>query len=182
MRYLKRFSETLDESSSNESSTNEDELSIDLVKDILFSVYEDEFDSHKFEFFNYVDVVGRSVSIPSNEIRNFYPKKINFIPNQNVIYFNVDKDKWNTEGSIRIELIQVLFNDFSKGVLFWTIDKYDLDKYQLFTELISEWGWRVLEPNKDKPSDATSIYRPNREGNGLALDSLRKCSYSIIPN
>ena len=150
MKYLKRFNESVNE------------LSIDLVKDILLSVYE-EFDSNKFEFFNYVDSVGR------------YQNEIDFIPNQNVIYFNLDKDKWNTEGSIRIEII-------SKS--FWTLDKYDLDKYQLFTELISEWGWRVLEPNKDKPSDAAFIYRPNREGNGLglALDSLRKCSYSIIPN
>ena len=158
MRYLKRFSETLDESSSNESAN---ELSIDLVKDILLSVYEDEFDYNKFEFFNYVDVVGR------------YQNEINFIPNSNVLYFNIDKDKWNTEGSIRIEIIS---NSF------WSLDKYDSDKYQLFNELISEWGWKVSEPNKNKPSDAAFIYRPSQEGNRLIIDSLRKCEYSIIPN
>ena len=165
MKYLKRFNESVNE------------LSIDLVKDILLSVYEDEFDCNKFEFFNYVDVVGRSVSIPSNN-----KNEINFIPNQNVIYFNVDNDKWNSKGSIRIETISKFLSGSSKGIAFWALDKYDSDKYQLFSELISEWGWRFLEPNKDKPSDAAFIYRPNREGNGLALDSLRKCSYSIIPN
>ena len=136
-----------------------DELSIDLVKDILLSVYEDEFDFNKFEFFNYVD------SRNQNEI--------NFIPNSNVFYFNIDKDKWNSKDSIRIEII-------SKS--FWALDKYDLDKYQLFSELISEWGWRVSEPNKDKPSDPAFIYRPSQEGNRLVMDTLRKCSYSIIPN
>lgn len=141
--------------------SSEDELSIDLVKDILLSVYEDEFDYNKFEFFNYVDVVGR------------YQNEINFIPNSNVLYFNIDKDKWNTEGSIRIEIIS---NSF------WSLDKYDSDKYKLFNELISEWGWRVSEPNKNKPSDAAFIYRPSQEGNRLVMDSLRKCGYSIIPN
>ena len=156
MKYLKRFNESLNV------------LSIDLVKDILLSVYEEEFDSHKFEFFNYVDVVGR------------YQNEIDFIPNQNVLYFNVDKDKWNSapkssgiEGSIRIEIISSSF---------WALDKYDLDKYQLFSELISEWGWRVSEPNKNKPSDAAYIYRPSQEGNRLVIDTLRKCGYSIIPN
>ena len=64
MKYLKRFNESVDE------------LSIDLVKDILLSVYEDEFDFNKFEFFNYVD------SRNQNEI--------NFIPNSNVFYFNIN--------------------------------------------------------------------------------------------
>jgi len=147
MKYLKRFNESVDE------------LSIDLVKDILLSVYEDEFDFNKFEFFNYVD------SRNQNEI--------NFIPNSNVFYFNINKDKWNSKGSIRIEII-------SKS--FWALDKYDLDKYQLFSELISEWGWRVSEPSKYKPSDAAFIYRPRQDGAHLVMDTLRKCSYSIIPN
>ena len=145
-----------------------DELSIDLVKDILLSVYEDEFDFNKFEFFNYVD------SRNQNEI--------NFIPNSNVFYFNINKDskgfngpfgRYQVAGPVRIEII-------SKS--FWTLDNYDLDKYQLFTELISEWGWRVSEPSKYKPSDAAFIYRPRQDGGHLVMDSLRKCSYSIIPN
>lgn len=138
---------------------SKEDLSIDMVKDILLSVYEEEFDSHKFEFFNYV------------ESRN--QNEINFIPNKDCFYFNVSKDKWNTEGSIRFEIISVSF---------WALDKYDLDKYQLFNELISEWGWRVSEPNKNKPSDPAFIYRPRNDGGHLVMDTLRKCSYSIIPN
>lgn len=138
---------------------SKEELSIDMVKDILLSVYEEEFDSHKFEFFNYV------------ESRN--ANEINFIPNKDCFYFNISKDKWNTEGSIRFEIVSVSF---------WSLDKYDLDKYQLFSELISEWGWRVSEPSKYKPSDAAFIYRPRNEGGHLVMDTLRKCSYSIIPN
>jgi hypothetical protein len=141
--------------------SSDDELSIDLVKEIIFSVYEDDFDNHKFEFFNYVNSVGG------------YQNEIDFIPNSNVIYFNIDKDKWNTKGSIRIEII-------SNSV--WSLDKYDSDKYKLFSELISEWGWRVSEPNKNKPSEAAYIYRPSQEGDRVVIDTLRRCGYSIIPN
>jgi hypothetical protein len=153
MKYLSTYK--LFESSDNE-------LSIDLVKEIIFSVYEDDFDNHKFEFFNYVNSVGG------------YQNEIDFIPNSNVIYFNIDKDKWNTKGSIRIEII-------SNSV--WSLDKYDSDKYKLFSELISEWGWRVSEPNKNKPSEAAYIYRPHTHHEvRVVLDTFRRCVYSIIPN
>jgi hypothetical protein len=146
MKYLKRFNES------------KEDLSIDMIKDILLSVYEDEFDFNKFEFF---DFIGTDLN------------QINFTPNDNCYYFNVSKDKWNTEGSIRIKIISTSF---------WALDKYDLDKYNLLSELISDWGWRISEPSKHQPSTAAMILHPSREGNRMVYNSFREVQYSIIPN
>lgn len=139
------------------------ELSVDLVKDILLSIYEQEFDSHRFEFFE----------------RKKEGYEIDFIPEDKVIYFNIEKDTVNKEGSIKISVLCKPLPNSRHDIL----TSHSEEKINELNNILLEYEYHLSKPPSHRPHDACFVLHPSRDNvNNLVYTTLRESRYSVIPN
>lgn len=139
------------------------ELSVDLVKDILLSIYEQEFDSHRFEFFE----------------RKKEGYEIDFIPEDKVIYFNIEKDTVNKEGSIKISVLCKPLPNLRHDIL----TSHSEEKINELNNILLEYKYHLSKPPSHRPHDACFVLHPSRDNvNNLVYTTLRESRYSVIPN
>jgi hypothetical protein len=123
------------------------------VKDILLSVYEKEFDSYRFRFFDRVN----------KQIKGY---QIDFTPDNRTFYFSIEQD--NISGGIKISLINKLGHDILSGH----------EKIEEFESILDYYGYHLSTPSKKKPSDACFVLHPSVDGN-LVLSAMRESKYYI---
>lgn len=133
-----------------------EDLTINLVKDIILSLYEEEFDSHKFEFFE----------------RKKEGYEIDFIPEDTVIYFNISM----VYDLIRISVL------CKKMTRFDILTNHSEEKINELSSILSEYGYHLSKPAEHKPHDACFVLHPNNDNANLVYTTLRESKYSIIPN
>lgn len=147
-------------------------LTPQTVKDILLSVYEKEFDSYRFRFFD-----RPKTDEYSKSVKHFYGV-IDFIPEDRIVYLNIEQDTVNKTGSIKISaLTKTIFLGNDNILSGW-----DDEKLEEFESVLSEYGYYLSTPPKHRPTDACTVLHPSQEGNRLVYNYLRESRYSVIPN
>lgn len=145
-------------------------LTPQMVKDILLSVYEEEFDSYRFRFFN------RPPKSEGYQTHNTFG--IDFIPEDRKVYFNIEQDDVNKPGSIKISaLTKTIFLGNDNILSGW-----DNEKLEEFESILSDYGYHLSSPPKHRPTDACYVLHPSGDGNRLVMNTMRESRYSIIPN
>lgn len=138
-------------------------LTPQTVKDILLSIYEEEFDSYRFRFFDR----------PKSE-----GYEIDFVPEDRIVYFNIEQDDVNKSGSVKIStLTKTIFLGNDNILSGWNDEKIEE-----FESILSDYGYHLLSPPKNRPTSACYVLHPSAEGTRLVMNTMRESRYSVIPN